>query len=86
MELAVTLAGTSSFLSNPPSIAHAHPALHDLQYSRQAGELTDVFVFMVPSASDPAVKQEVIHALQDLEGVVRVDELVARRRAKRDEF
>ncbi|KAI6140350.1 hypothetical protein BKA82DRAFT_1009307 [Pisolithus tinctorius] len=32
---------------------------------------------MVPSASDPAVKQEVIHALQDLEGVVRVDELVA---------
>lgn len=87
MELAVTLAGTSSFLSNPPSIAHAHPALHDLQYSRQAGELKDVLVFVVPpSASDPAVKQEVVQVLKGLEGIVRVDELVPRGRAKRDEF
>ncbi|KAI6037816.1 hypothetical protein EDC04DRAFT_2700153 [Pisolithus marmoratus] len=86
MELAVTLARTSSFLSNPPSIVNAHPALHDLQYSRQAGELNDVFVFMVPSASDPAVKQEVVQVLQGLEGIVRVDELVPRRRTKRDEF
>lgn len=87
MELAVTLAGTSSFLSNPVSIAHAHPALHDLQYSRQAGELKDVLVFVVPpSASDPAVKQEVVQVLKGLEGIVRVDELVPRRRAKRDEF
>lgn len=87
MELAVTLAETSSFLSNPSSIAHAHPALHDLQYSRQAGELKDVLVFVVPpSASDPAVKQEVVRALKGLEGIVRVDELVPRRRAKRDEF
>ncbi|KAI6127999.1 hypothetical protein EDD17DRAFT_1498438 [Pisolithus thermaeus] len=86
MELAVTLAGTSSFLSNPSSIAHAHPALHDLQYSRQAGELKDVLVFMVPSASDPAVKREVVQVLQGLEGIIRVDELVPRRRAKRDEF
>lgn len=87
MELAVTLAETSSFLSNPPSIAHAHPALHDLQYSRQAGELKDVLVFVVPpSVSDPAVKQEMVQVLKGLEGIVRVDELVPRRRAKRDEF
>ncbi|KAI6004738.1 hypothetical protein EDD15DRAFT_2155318, partial [Pisolithus albus] len=87
MELAVTLAGTSSFLSNPSGIAHAHPALHDLQYSRQAGELKDVLVFVVPpSASDPAVKQEMVQVLKGLEGIVRVDELVPRRRAKRDEF
>ena len=86
MELAITLAGTSSYLANPPNIAHAHPVLHNIQYSRLAGELKDVFVFMVPSVDSAGTKQEVMQALQGLDGVLRVDELVPRQRAKRDEF
>ncbi|KAL4065145.1 hypothetical protein V8B97DRAFT_1561539 [Scleroderma yunnanense] len=86
MELAITLAGTSSYFANPPSIAHAHPALHNVQYSRPAGELKDVFVFTVPSVGDTGTKQEVVQVLKGLDGVISVDELIPRRRAKRDEF
>jgi len=84
MELAVTLAGT--YLASPPSIANAHPALHDIQYSGPVGELNDVFVFRVPPTDDASMKQEVMQALKGLDGVLRVDELVPRRRTKRDEF
>ena len=66
MELAITLAGTSSYLANPPNIAHAHPVLYNIQYSRPAGELKDVFVFMVTSVDSAGTKQEVMQALQGL--------------------
>ncbi|KAG6331231.1 hypothetical protein ID866_7861 [Astraeus odoratus] len=71
---------------NPSSIALAHPSLYNLQYSRPAGELKDILVFAAPSVESPDAKQAVVQALQGLDGVLRVDELVARRRAKRDEF
>ncbi|KIM58143.1 hypothetical protein SCLCIDRAFT_87641, partial [Scleroderma citrinum Foug A] len=84
MQLAVTLAG--AYLASPPSIANSHPALRDIQYSGRVGELSDVFVFTVPSIDDASTKQEVVRALKGLDGVLRVDELVPRRRSKRDEF
>ena len=55
MQLAVTLAG--AYLASPPSIANSHPALRDMQYSGPVGELSDVFVFTVPSTDDASMKQ-----------------------------
>ena len=81
MRLAVTLAG--AYLASPPSIANAHPALLDIQYSGPVGELSNVFVFTAPSIDDASTKQEVMQALKGLDGVLRVDELVPRRRTRR---
>ena len=41
---------------------------------------------MVPSVDSAGTKQEVMQALQGLDGMLRVDELVPCKRAKRDEF
>ncbi|KAF9239111.1 hypothetical protein BU15DRAFT_46975 [Melanogaster broomeanus] len=88
MELAVTFAATSPFLSNPSSLASSCPALHNVQYAKPAGALTDVLVFTVPPADNDneAGKDEVVQTLKGLEGVLRVDVLEPRRRVKRDEF
>lgn len=84
MSLVVTFATASPFLSNPSSLASAHPALHNLQYTKPAGELSDALVFTVPATN--ARTDEIVEALKSLEGVLRVDKLVPRMRTKRDEF
>ena len=84
--LAVTFATASPFLSNPSSIASAHPALQRVQYAKPAGELSDVLVFTVPAANDGTQRDEVVQALKSLESVLRVDVLESRMRRKRDEF
>jgi len=84
MSLVVTFATASPFLSNPSSLASAHPALHHLQYTKPAGELSDSLVFTVPPAN--AGTDEIVETLKSLEGVLRVDKLVPRMRTKRDEF
>ncbi|KAF9228868.1 hypothetical protein BS17DRAFT_772613 [Gyrodon lividus] len=85
-ELAITFATTSPFLSNPSSLAGSHPALHNLQYTKSAGALTDVLVFAVPPAGGEVGGDEVVQVLKNLDGVLRVDVLEPRRRMKRDEF
>ncbi|KAH0830192.1 hypothetical protein J3R83DRAFT_1547 [Lanmaoa asiatica] len=86
VNLAVTFAPTSQFLSNPSSITSFHPTLHDLQYAKPAGELSDVLVFTVSAANDGMQRNEVVQVLKSLEGVLRVDVLEPRMRTKRDEF
>jgi len=86
VDLAVTFATASPFLSNPTSLANMHPDLYNLQYTKQAGELSDVLVFAVPAANDGARKDQVVEALKGLEGVLRVDVQEPRMRVKRDEF
>ncbi|KIK79642.1 hypothetical protein PAXRUDRAFT_833999 [Paxillus rubicundulus Ve08.2h10] len=85
-ELAITFATTSPFLSDPLSLAGSHPTLHNLQYTKPAGSLTDVLVFAVPPENSGAGKDEVMQTLKNVEGVLRVDVLEPRRRQKRDEF
>jgi hypothetical protein len=86
VNLAVTFATASPFLSNPSSLASAHPALHHLQYAKPAGELSDVLVFTVPRAHDGTQRDEIVQALKSVESVHRVDVLEPRTRTKRDEF
>lgn len=86
VNLAVTFATASPFLSNPSSLASSHPALHYLQYTKPAGELSDVLVFTVPRANDGTQRDEIVQALKSLESVLRVDVLEPRMRTKRDEF
>lgn len=86
VDLAVTFAVASPFLSNPPSLASSHPALHQLQYTKPAGELSDVLVFALPAANDGTTRDEVVQALKGVESVLRVDVLERRMRTKRDEF
>lgn len=86
VNLAVTFATASPFLSNPSSLASSHPALHHLQYTKPAGELSDVLVFTVPRANDGTQRDEIVQALKSLESVLRVDVLEPRMRTKRDEF
>ncbi|KAF8834874.1 hypothetical protein BDN67DRAFT_511735 [Paxillus ammoniavirescens] len=85
-ELAITFATTSPFLSDPSTLAGSHPTLHNLQYTKPAGALTDVLVFSVPPEDSGVGKDEVVQALKSAEGVLRVDVLEPRRRQKRDEF
>lgn len=86
VNLAVTFAAASPFLSNPSSIASSHPVLQHLQYAEPAGQLSDVLVFSVPTANDGTQRDEVVQALKSLESVLRVDVLKPRMRKKRDEF
>lgn len=83
MELAVTL--TEQYLADPSSITRTSPGLHDLQYLGGVGSLKDVFVFRLPQ-DHIGDKEDVIQILRGLQGVRRVDEVVSRSRAKRDEF
>ena len=87
VNLAVTFATTSPFLSNPSNLASAHPALHHLQYVKPAGELSDVLVYAVPRANDGSDSLDMaVPALKSVESVLRVDVLEPRTRRKRDEF
>ncbi|KIJ63375.1 hypothetical protein HYDPIDRAFT_113364 [Hydnomerulius pinastri MD-312] len=86
VELAITFANTSPFLANPSSLALSHPALHSLQFLNPAGALTDAHVFVLPLANGGPGKDRVVQALKSQEGVLRVDVLESRMRAKRDRF
>lgn len=86
VNLAVTFSAASPFLFNPSSLASSHPALHQLQYTKPVGELSDVLVYTPPAANDGTTKDEVVQALQSLESVLKVDVLERRMRVKRDEF
>jgi len=86
VDLAITFVPTSPLLANPSSLASAHPALHPLQYTKPAGQLSDVLVFTVPRGHDGTQRNEIVQALKSLEGVLRVDVLEPRMRTKRDEF
>ena len=87
VDLAVTFSTTSPFLSNPSSLANAHPALDHLRYTKQAGELSDVLVFAAPRANNGTQKNsEIVQVLKGIEGVLRVDVLEQRTRTKRDEL
>ncbi|KAF8549453.1 hypothetical protein OG21DRAFT_1515171 [Imleria badia] len=87
VNLAVTFATASPFFSNPSSLASAHSALHNLHYTKPAGELSDVLVYTVSRANDGSQSlDETVQALKGVEGVLRVDVLEAHMRMKRDEF
>ncbi|KAF8553575.1 hypothetical protein OG21DRAFT_1510021 [Imleria badia] len=87
VNLAITFATASPFLSSPSNLASAHPALHHLQYTRPAGELSDVLVYTVSRANDGSQSlDEAVQALKSVESVLRVDVLEPRTRTKRDEF
>ncbi|KAF8549464.1 hypothetical protein OG21DRAFT_1488513 [Imleria badia] len=74
INLAVTFVTASPFLSDPSSLASAHSALHNLQYTKPAGELSDVLVYTVPRANAGSQSlDETVQALKSVESVLRVD-------------
>ncbi|KAA1467667.1 hypothetical protein DENSPDRAFT_257622 [Dentipellis sp. KUC8613] len=83
--LAVTLAPSSPYLSNPASISTLHPGL---THVGQVGELPDVQIFGIPKEEWARANGDITTALlaKHNEGVLRVDVQAPKGRAKRDEL
>ncbi|KAI0344968.1 hypothetical protein BDW22DRAFT_1353787 [Trametopsis cervina] len=78
--LAVTISPNSPLYQNPDQLA-SHPAL---TYVGQVGELRDIQLLSTPRSGWSTMQEDVISALNGLNGVRRVDVQEPRTRAKRD--
>lgn len=82
--LAVTLSSGSPYFSTPANLVSANPLL---AHQGPAGALPDVHLYSIPKPDWENIHEEVLSALREREGVVRVDLIQApRQRSKRDEL
>ncbi|KAF5343533.1 hypothetical protein D9758_012951 [Tetrapyrgos nigripes] len=68
--IAVTLDPQSSFFSSPSTLSEIHPAL---THVGQVGKLKDVQLISFVKADWEEKLEEIIQALQSIEGVIKVD-------------
>lgn len=81
--LAVTLARSSPFYSNPSGLSIPYSAVNHVG---NVGQLPDVQLFSVPKAEWDSRQQDILSFLKGSEGVQRVDVQSPKARSKRDEF
>jgi hypothetical protein len=81
--LAVTLARTSPFNTNPSGLSAFHPAVNHVG---NVGQLSDVQLFSVPKVEWDSQQQNILSFLKGSEGVQRVDVQSPKTRSKRDEL
>lgn len=81
--LAVSLARTSPFYTNPSGLSASHSAVNHVG---NVGQLPDVQLFSVPKVVWDSQQQDILSFLKGSEGVQRVDVQSPKMRSKRDEF
>jgi len=81
--LAVTLPSSSTFLSQPQTLADRH---HLLTHVGQVGQLDDIHMYSVPKADWQQNQDEVLSLLRAQAGVGRVDVQIPAQRTRRDEL
>lgn len=81
--LAVTLARSSPFYTNPSQLSAPYSAVNHVG---NVGQLPDVQLFSVPRIEWDSQRQDILSFLKGSEGVQRVDVQSPKTRSKRDEF
>ncbi|KAF9650636.1 hypothetical protein BDM02DRAFT_1351840 [Thelephora ganbajun] len=81
--LAVTLARSSPFYTNPSGLSASHSAINHIG---NVGQLPDIQLFSVPKAEWDSRQQDILSFLKGCEGVQRVDVQSPKMRLKRDEL
>lgn len=81
--LAVTLARSSPFYTNPSGLSTSHSVVNHVG---TVGQLPDVQLFSVPKVEWDSRQQDILSFLKGSEGVQRVDVQSPRARSKRDEL
>ena len=81
--LAVTLARSSPFYTNPSSLSTSHPAI---DHVGNVGQLPDVQLFSVPKVEWNSQQQDILSFLKGSKGVQRVDVQSPKMRSKREEL
>jgi len=81
--LAVSLARTSPFYTNPSDLSASHSSVNHVG---NVGQLPDVQLFSVPKAVWDSQQQDILSFMKGSEGVQRVDVQSPKMRSKRDEF
>ena len=81
--LAVTLARSSPFYSNPSRLSAPYPTINHVG---NVGQLPDVQLFSVPKVEWDSQQQDILSFLKGSEGVQRVDVQSPKTRSKRDEL
>jgi hypothetical protein len=83
VHLAVTLAKSSPFYTNPSDLSASYPTVNHVG---NVGELQDVQLFSVPKVEWDSRQQDILSFLKGSEGVQRVDVQSPKTRSKRDEL
>lgn len=81
--LAVTLARSSPFYTNPSQLSTSYSGVNHVG---NVGQLPDVQLFSVPKVEWDSRQQDILSFLKGSEGVQRVDVQSLKTRSKRDEL
>jgi len=81
--LAVTLARSSPFYTNPSRLSASYSVVNHVG---NVGQLPDVQLFSVPKVEWDSRQQDILSFLKGSEGVQRVDVQSPKARSKRDEL
>jgi hypothetical protein len=80
VDIAVTLAPNSPYISSPASLASIHPAL---THVRQIGQLSDAQLVSVSKDDWDGVSEDILKSLKAADGVVSVKVQQPKQRSKR---